>query len=54
MMPLSAKFRLPGLLACVLLPLSAIAGDFEVLRRFTLGGEGGWDYLSYDAPSHRL
>lgn len=54
MMPLSAKFRLSGLLACLLLPLGAVAGDFEVLQRFTLGGEGGWDYLSYDAPSHRL
>lgn len=53
-MPATAKFRLPGLLACALLPLAAMAGDLEVLHRFTLGGEGGWDYLSYDAPSHRL
>lgn len=51
------KFGLPGLLACVLLPLlplAAAAGDLGVLHRFNLGGEGGWDYLSYDAPSHRL
>lgn len=48
------KFRLPALLACALFPLAAAAGDFEVLHRYTLGGEGGWDYLSYDAPSHRL
>ena len=53
-MPTTAKLRLPALLACTLLPLAAMAGDFEVLHRFTLGGEGGWDYLSYDAPSHRL
>jgi DNA-binding beta-propeller fold protein YncE len=53
-MSMSVKLRLSGLLACMLLPLAAAAGDFEVLRRFTLGGEGGWDYLSYDAPSHRL
>jgi len=51
------KFRLPRLLACALLallPLAAAAGDLEVLHRYTLGGEGGWDYLGYDAPSHRL
>ena len=53
-MPATAKSRLLGLLACALLPLTAVAGDFEVLHRFTLGGEGGWDYLSYDAASHRL
>jgi DNA-binding beta-propeller fold protein YncE len=53
-MSMSAKFHLSGLLACLLLPLTAAAGDFEVLHRYTLGGEGGWDYLSYDAPSHRL
>jgi DNA-binding beta-propeller fold protein YncE len=48
------KFRLLGLLTCALLPLAASAGDLEVLHRFNLGGDGGWDYLSYDAPSHRL
>ncbi|MDG0831671.1 YncE family protein [Pelomonas saccharophila] len=53
-MPKTAKFRLPGLLALALLPLAAAAADFQVLQRYTLGGEGGWDYLSYDAPSHRL
>ena len=30
------------------------AGDYRVLRRTVLGGEGGWDYLTADAPSHRL
>lgn len=30
------------------------AGGYHVLRRFTLGGEGGWDYLTLDAASRRL
>ena len=54
MMPKITRLRLSGLLAIVLLPVAAAAADFEVLHRFTLGGEGGWDYLSYDAPTHRL
>ena len=58
-MPATAKFRLSGLsallaMALALLPLAAAAGDLDILHRFPLGGEGGWDYLSYDAPSHRL
>ncbi len=53
-MSTSATSRLAGMLAGMLLPLAAAAGDFEVLQRFTVGGEGGWDYLSYDSPSHRL
>ena len=32
----------------------ASAGDYAVAKKFALGGEGGWDYLSYDAPSNRL
>ena len=27
---------------------------FDVVNRFTIGGEGGWDYLTVDAPTHRL
>jgi len=59
-MHLTAKFRRTcfsgffGLVAVALVPLTASAADFEVLHRFTIGGDGGWDYLTYDAPSHRL
>jgi YVTN family beta-propeller protein len=28
--------------------------QFKVANRVTLGGEGGWDYLTYDADGHRL
>jgi DNA-binding beta-propeller fold protein YncE len=30
------------------------AGEYRVLRRTVLGGEGGWDYLRVDAAGHRL
>lgn len=56
-MPKIAHARWPALvalLAAALGPLAASAGDLGVLRRYTLGGDGGWDYLSYDAPSHRV
>jgi WD40 repeat protein len=28
--------------------------EYKVSRRITLGGEGGWDYLAFDAEAHRL
>jgi hypothetical protein len=27
---------------------------YKVSRRITLGGEGGWDYLTFDGEAHRL
>ena len=36
------------------LPMAAQAGDYTLLNKFALGGEGGWDYLSYDKGSKRL
>jgi DNA-binding beta-propeller fold protein YncE len=35
--------------------LPAVAqANWEVARTFKIGGEGGWDYLTVDAQSHRL
>jgi YVTN family beta-propeller protein len=28
--------------------------QYKVVNRVTLGGEGGWDYLTYDKDAHRL
>lgn len=53
-MPKTAKSPLLVAAAAALMSFGAAAGDFQVLQRYKLGGEGGWDYLSYDAPSHRL
>ena len=38
-----------------LAPLTSFAQKpFNVQSRWTIGGEGGWDYLTVDAPKHRL
>lgn len=41
------------LLAAGLLPASAQA-NWQVLKTFHIGGAGGWDYVTVDAPRHRL
>ncbi len=36
-------------------PVAATAqAPYSVQTKWTIGGEGGWDYLAVDAPSHRL
>lgn len=32
----------------------AKAQSYHVVNRWTIGGEGGWDYLTLDGPAHRL
>jgi YVTN family beta-propeller protein len=34
--------------------LAQAQGPYHVLTQWKLGGEGGWDYLTVDAPAHRL
>ena len=41
------------LLAFVAATASA-QSNLQVLRTFHIGGEGGWDYVTVDAPNHRL
>lgn len=52
------KFRLPLMLSCLLIaagPFPASAQtNWQVLKTFHIGGEGGWDYVTIDAPNHRL
>ena len=33
---------------------AALASDYHLIEKFKIGGDGGWDYLTYDAPSDRL
>jgi DNA-binding beta-propeller fold protein YncE len=33
---------------------SAQAPAYKVIKKFELGGDGGWDYLTVDAPSRRI
>ena len=44
---------LTGLMAASLLPLLGQA-SWKVTKTFPIGGEGGWDYVTIDAPNHRL
>ena len=30
------------------------AGGYKVIKRMQIGGDGGWDYMLMDPPSHRL
>jgi outer membrane protein assembly factor BamB len=43
---------LVALAACIL-PASAQT-SWKVLNTFHVGGDGGWDYVTVDAPNHRL
>ena len=45
-----------GLALVPVLPLTATAQSpgYHVIQRYTLGGDGGWDYLALDPATHRL
>lgn len=47
-----------ALIAILLLPAVAAAGaeapQYHQVAKFTLGGEGGWDYITYDPAGDRL
>lgn len=43
-----------ALCALILCTAAAAAPAYHITHRYVLGGAGGWDYLSYDAPSKRL
>lgn len=43
-----ALFLLAGLLP------AAAQANWQVTKTLPIGGEGGWDYLTVDAPTHRL
>src|SRR4029077_4664324 len=35
-------------------PLLAQSPSYRITHRYTLGGDGGWDYIVPDPPNHRL
>lgn len=41
-------------LSLLFAPLAHPSNAFSVKKKFTLGGEAGWDYLTYDRDNHRL
>ena len=53
---LSHTLQTLALSASVLLAPSAVLAQtpYSVLTKWTIGGEGGWDYLTSDSKAHRL
>src|SRR5215469_7050932 len=42
------------LIFAVVFSLSAASPQYQLKQKFTLGGDGGWDYLTYDSAGKRL
>ena len=42
------------IVGCAVLGLQAQDGPYKLIKEIAIGGEGGWDYLSVDAPNKRL
>ena len=36
------------------LPITPAEPEWRVVKSFAIGGQGGWDYLTVDSPTHRL
>lgn len=43
-----------ALIAGVVVYAAPQAGGYKVIKRMQVGGDGGWDYLLMDPPTHRL
>ncbi len=43
-----------SLLAGVIVYAAPQAGGYKVIKRMQIGGEGGWDYMLIDPPTHHL
>jgi DNA-binding beta-propeller fold protein YncE len=43
-----------SLLAGVIVYAAPQAGGYKVIQRMQIGGDGGWDYMLIDPPTHRL
>jgi hypothetical protein len=42
------------IVTCVLPPAAQSSSSYRITHTFALGGEGSWDYVVPDPPSHRL
>jgi DNA-binding beta-propeller fold protein YncE len=52
----SRRFLLPAFCAllAVAAPYAVAQGPYRVLNHWTIGGQGGWDYLEADSANHHL
>src|SRR5512140_3832392 len=50
----NARLLLLTLVFFLALPLVAQSAPYAVAQHYKLGGDGGWDYLTWDAAGERL
>ena len=43
-----------GMAALCACPLAGADGDYQLLKKVVLGGEGFWDYLNCDGAARRV
>ncbi|HEU5479789.1 MAG TPA: YncE family protein [Candidatus Tumulicola sp.] len=48
------RFALAAAAIATLAAVPAPGPGYHIIKTYTLGGEGGWDYLAYDSVGHRL
>lgn len=50
----SIVFGMFAILLAVTAPAGSSSPGYHVAKKIVLGGDGGWDYLTFDAANHRL
>ncbi|HEX5180427.1 MAG TPA: YncE family protein [Gemmatimonadaceae bacterium] len=48
------RFALAAAAIATLAAVPAPGPGYHIIKTYTLGGDGGWDYLAYDSVGHRL
>src|ERR1700747_811531 len=43
-----------ALIAAAVIYAAPQAGGYQIIKRMQIGGDGGWDYMLIDPPTHRL
>ncbi|WP_446743574.1 YncE family protein [Silvibacterium acidisoli] len=54
MFKLRSSLLQAGLMLLITVPFASAQNEWKVKNTFHLGGEGGWDYVTVDAPEHRI
>lgn len=53
-----SRYRFPGFVALLVCAFALAAApqtaEYKVIKKITLGGEGGWDYLTVDSAARRV
>ena len=43
-----------AMISLLITSFATAASGYHVIKTYKLGGDGGWDYLTFDGPSRRL